>query len=569
MSHLHISQPRRLHTPVGSISLARIVAVVLAGFVAMGLLLQAISPARAAMLDVCASGCMYSDIQTAVNAAAPHDTVDIKPGVYSVGQILISKPLTITGAGEGQTIIDGGLANGGFSSDGMIRVHTSRDGPISISNLTVQNYSRKSATSIRAGIMVRSNATAPFPTTYPVSLSNIEAIGTGATDSATDYGIYFAGIANLPEPTATLDNVQVSGSRGNGVLFEDWRNDITIQNSTLHEGPFGSTALFIGHGVPVNGPNPGKITISGNSFVGRGISLSQTAPGRLNGGFNEVEIVNNHITGINGTEVAINVQAPALAGAGQSVGSLRIEDNLIQGDGFSPADTSHNTTGIRLAGAIDTALISRNEILGVNTAIRSMDNASGSPTHVTVANNRLAANDTGIENLSGEEITAPANWWGCSQDPHNSTSACAVVAESPGLVVIPTWVVRTADLPATVVPGETYNIPVYFTTLSDGLPANLPPSSTTITSFPVTIPADAPDGLIEVATDAIPLDLREWFGESFTLTVQREPVDPAPPTPTNPDPDPEPLPDVPRAPSGVAPVIPLAPNTGFQRQAAK
>lgn len=386
--------------------------MVVAGFVAVVVLLQVISPARAAILDVCPSGCAYSDIQTAVDAAAAHDTISIEAGTYTVTQILISKPLTIVGAGKGQTIIDGGLTNGGYTQDGTIRIHTSRDGEINLSGFTLQNFSRKNATGGRFGIFVRSGATTPFPTTYPVSLSNIEVKGTGLSDSATDYGIYFAGIASLPEPAAALSQIEVSGTRGNGVLFEDWRNDITLQNSTLHEGPFGATSLFIGHGIPVNGPNLGKITIDNNIFIGRGVTIAQTAPGRLNGGFSDIEITNNHISAINGMKNAIAVQAPALAGVGQSVERLHIEGNLIEGDGFSPADISHNTTGIRIIGAMDAVSILGNEIVGLNAAVRSTSNASGSPTNVVITENRLAANDVGIENTSDAPISAPANWWG-------------------------------------------------------------------------------------------------------------------------------------------------------------
>lgn len=576
MNHLHISQRHRLTTPLGSISLFGIVAVILAGFVATSIFLQAISPAHAATLNVCPSGCAYNNIQAAVTAAAPHDTISIEAGIYTVTQILVSKPLTIIGAGEGQTIIDAGLTSGGYSQDGTIRIHTNRDGAVNLSGFTLRNFSRKNTTGNRYGIFVRSGATASFPTTQPVNLSNIEIQGTGVSDSATDYGIYFAGVASLPEPAASINHVEVSGTRGNGVLFEDWRNTITIQNSTLHEGPFGATSLFIGHGIPLDGPNLGKVTIDSNIFEGRGIAIAQTAPGRLNGGFSDIEITNNHISTINGTKNAISVQAPALAGVGQSIGRLHIEGNFIEGDGFSPTDVSHSTTGIRITGAMDMVSILDNELVGLAAAVRSASNASGSPTNVIMTQNRLAANDVGVENTSTAPISAPANWWGCSQDPHSSAPACAVVTESPGLVVIPTWVVRTAELPSPVRPGATYTIPVHLAMLSDGSAAHLSPSDNDIVSFTITVPADAPDGMMEVATDAIPLEMRTWFGESFTLNVEKaveppepiEPVDkPAPEqqgAPIDSHDESAPL----RAP-GTRSVLPLAPNTGFQKQTTR
>ncbi len=495
--------------------------------------------AHAATLDVCLSGCSYSSISSAVTAAAAGDTITIGPGTYSVLQVVISKPLTIIGAGSGQTIIDGGLANGGFASDGMIRINTNRFGPVNITGVTLQDASRKSATAIRASVLVKSGATAANPTTYPVAFTDVEVLGTGAVDSATDYGIYFAGAANvvtptptvLPEPPITLDNVKVSGNRGNGILIEDWRSDITIKNSELHEGPFGSTSLFIGHGNPLDGPNPGKILIDNNEFIGKGIAIAQTAPGRVNGGFSQIEITNNHMAVIDNTDTAIAIQAPAAAGVGQSVGTLTIANNFIEGAGYSATSGTENTAGIRLIGAIDSATIQNNEIIGTNTAIRSSSNASGSPTNVVVTQNRLASNIVGVENTSPVAISAPANWWGCSEDPHAGNATCASVGEVPGLVVIDNYVVRTADLPNPVLPGGTYVIPIYLNTLNNGSPASLPPSTLSPASFTVTIPADAVAGPLVVATDSVPLDLRTWLGESFTLTVElapepEQPVDP-------------------------------------------
>jgi len=112
--------------------------------------------------------------------------------------------------------------------------------------------------------------------------------------------------------------------------------------------------------------------------------------------------------------------------------------------------------------------------------------------------------------------------------------------------------------------------------LSDGSAAHLSPSDNDIVSFTITVPADAPDGMMEVATDAIPLEMRTWFGESFTLNVEKaveppepiEPVDkPAPEqqgAPIDSHDESAPL----RAP-GTRSVLPLAPNTGFQKQTTR
>ena len=67
--------------------------------------------AGAATLQVCANGCTYNSIQSAIDAAKTGDTIDIAPGTYTeILRILpptAAKELTLQGSGAAQTIIDG------------------------------------------------------------------------------------------------------------------------------------------------------------------------------------------------------------------------------------------------------------------------------------------------------------------------------------------------------------------------------------------------------------------------------------------------------------------------------
>jgi len=66
----------------------------------------------AADITVCAAGCDYADIQSAVDAAQPGDRILVQAGTYPAG-IVIAKNLTIQGAGADLTQVDaGGLGRG-------------------------------------------------------------------------------------------------------------------------------------------------------------------------------------------------------------------------------------------------------------------------------------------------------------------------------------------------------------------------------------------------------------------------------------------------------------------------
>ena len=58
------------------------------------------SPARAATITVCASGCDYTTIQAAVDAAATGDTISVAAGTYT-GNVTIGKAVTLEGAKAG------------------------------------------------------------------------------------------------------------------------------------------------------------------------------------------------------------------------------------------------------------------------------------------------------------------------------------------------------------------------------------------------------------------------------------------------------------------------------------
>lgn len=82
----------------------------MAGIVGIGGLSLVYAPqAAAATLDVCASGCSFKTIQSAVNQAKAGDTVWIGPGTYFENVKIPGFALTLQGAGRRRVVIDGNL----------------------------------------------------------------------------------------------------------------------------------------------------------------------------------------------------------------------------------------------------------------------------------------------------------------------------------------------------------------------------------------------------------------------------------------------------------------------------
>ncbi len=92
--------------------------------------------------DVCASGCAHATIVAAIAAASAGDTIRLCAGTYALAAhetIVIDKPLTIIGAGAGQS---GSIIDGQKLARATAVLATLPVGPIELRNLTVTGGNR-------------------------------------------------------------------------------------------------------------------------------------------------------------------------------------------------------------------------------------------------------------------------------------------------------------------------------------------------------------------------------------------------------------------------------------------
>ncbi|MFN8594150.1 MAG: pentapeptide repeat-containing protein [Thermomicrobiales bacterium] len=99
--------------------------------------------------DVCISGCPYTTVQAAVDAAASGATIAICPGTYQGRTITIGTNLTLIGAGSGAggTMIDGSVDQG---NTGHVQVQ--RNAVATLRDLTISG--KNSTSSLGGGIAV-------------------------------------------------------------------------------------------------------------------------------------------------------------------------------------------------------------------------------------------------------------------------------------------------------------------------------------------------------------------------------------------------------------------------------
>lgn len=104
-----------------------------ASFFACALFLLAASGLHAATHSVCASGCDFTSIQAANDAAANGDTLALSPETFFEGDVLLDRDLTVT-TSAGRATIDGGGAS--------TVVEIDADAVVSLKNLRLTNASR-------------------------------------------------------------------------------------------------------------------------------------------------------------------------------------------------------------------------------------------------------------------------------------------------------------------------------------------------------------------------------------------------------------------------------------------
>jgi lysophospholipase L1-like esterase len=235
-------------------------------------------------LNVCPNGCTYSTIQAAVNAANPEDIILVAEGTY-VENVQIDKSLTINGAGEGKTILDGNQANSVF-----IIGKNNQNIDVTLAGMTIQNgrafsgghgygggiYSQGRLT-ISDSSLSRNSAYY-----YGGGIGNIA--GTVTITGCNINNNIDGGILNYGTGTATITNSEIVGNSatwGAGIANE---GTISITSCDIHENIANGENGF-GGGIGNGGTATIKdcniyrnsVTIYGQRGFGGGIGIGSSA----------------------------------------------------------------------------------------------------------------------------------------------------------------------------------------------------------------------------------------------------------------------------------------------------
>lgn len=208
------------------------------------LVVPSAQPVSAATITVCSSGCNYTTIQEAVNAAVAGDVIEIKNGTYTSSTININKSLTITGESQSGVIIKAGTSNG-YGLD------------VTETNFTIQNVTIQNNDGALYGLKISGSS--------DVNIQNV------AVSGYVRSGVDLIGCNN-----AIVENVYSHDNGGAGIAVSN-STDVTLRNITTSNNGWGGIGLFTNNNFYRNNLIGGKTGIDGVLLEGTN-SLGEVNP---------------------------------------------------------------------------------------------------------------------------------------------------------------------------------------------------------------------------------------------------------------------------------------------------
>jgi hypothetical protein len=373
--------------------------------------------AEAATLEVCMSGCPFTQIAPALAAAKDGDTISVGPGTYA-GGLNIDVSVKLVGAGSGLTVIRGG---GPVVTIGLL--NAAREPTVSIDGVTITGGVNTSSpfayVAVGGGLDVPNGANSGPGATVVIG----DSVVTGnvvAPSTATD-----SGIPCPPDITITCINgdLPFAAARGGGIATT---GKMTLNRTTVRDNRAGSSVASDVEGAGVFGFSGSSLVLNNSTVAGN--RASAVAPnGRFadSGGifaFGALRI-NHSVVRANRANLSASMPSDVITGtlaiAGGihvgSSGSAQVNDSTISdnsvvmtnsvGDATAFSGGLHTDVNFQLTGVV----VADNTVT-VQTLAGSSGNASGDSgageMSGTIRNSRMTGNTVKVSSAKGRASAA-------------------------------------------------------------------------------------------------------------------------------------------------------------------
>jgi len=393
------------------------------------------STARAGNLCVSPKGAgCFKTISAAVAAASPHDVVSVGRGTYHEN-VIVGKPLSLVGENAETVVIDAtGLLNGinvdGHGHPGLAHVI--------VSGFTVQNAQAQGILVTDASDVIVSgnhltgndqalDATNLVCPPLPPYFQAGEGFDCGEA-------IHLSGV----DHSIVSDN-HVEHNAGGILVSDDTgpNHDNLITGNAVHDNPYDCGITIASHHFNLGPVDPSlgiyHIVVDSNtserngliSGEGAGVGIFTGPPGGQNNG----DVVTNNVLRGNALPgVAIHSHLPFQTNNDHHIVGNTIADNGPDGDPGTTVPTGISISSDTAAGgpAITGIVISQNVFHR-----EDIDIVVNTPGQSSIAAHfNSLTGQVGVANYGAADISATANWWGCSRGP--GTRGCSTTDNPDG-----------------------------------------------------------------------------------------------------------------------------------------
>ena len=395
------------------------------------------------------TGGAFATIGSAVANAHPGDTIVVAPGTYHE-DVTIGIPLSLTGAGSGQSIINAMALPNGIYIDGFDHRGLSN---VAVTGFTVENakfegilVTNSSFVTISDNEVMHNNLVLNpegCPGLPPFETSEGEDCGEG---------IHFIGV----EQSKVTYNTSENNSGGILLTDETGATDHNlITGNLVQDNPLACGITLASHppAAPVLSPPGVYSNVIANNYsnhnglqvLGAGAGVGIFAPGPGNKAYANV-VVNNTLTDNGLPGVTLHNHAAPTGAPPVNLNDNIIMENTIYGNAADTADAATpGPTGINIFGI---APITGTLIFGNVINEEAIDVATKTPGQVNVHLNSLLGGSIGVDNLGNGRVDAIENWWG-SPDGPGAQGATKVSGAGKSLISFTFWLRNPVpELPA-------------------------------------------------------------------------------------------------------------------------
>jgi len=399
---------------------------------------------------VCSSGCFFTSIQAAINAAQPGATITVGAGNY-YENLVVNKPVTVRGAGTktvlypavSMPVCEGGSLCGGTASD-IILVQASN---VTLSGLWLRGDNPK----LTSGVVVGGediDARNGIITNHEAGTFNNLTVTKVKVTGVYLRGIYASSGGTFNFNHDTVENVQ--GSEASIAMF-DFEGSGTMSYNKVSgandaiSANWSKGTQFLNNSIAKSGSGVHTDNNGGSGGVADVIAGNKVRECKTDGYgiFVFVPYVSATVESnkISGCAVGLAAYGGAVAGEGPTFAS-----NVVNGSG---AATSNNagTFGAYLTtdqlgyGYGDmTAKLTGNVFEHSNTGLLVTQASGGHATVTASPGNSFVGNGTGANGEAGTTVNAASDWWGCAAGPNmggTCNSAIGTVTFTPWLTAKP------------------------------------------------------------------------------------------------------------------------------------